>query len=188
MIRGAEALGRVAQHPQALAGADRLDGVVIGRLAEKVDGDDARRPEVHPPRGRDRKLEARRVEVEAVLDDVDEDRRRAEPRHHLGRRREGEARADHRVAGADAFRHQHHGERVGAVGAGDDVARAAEGRKLRFERRDLRPEDVGAMVDDAQDRLVHCGADARALGAKVDEGQGRGHQAISSRRSGAVSR
>ena len=66
--------------------------------------------------------------------------------------------------------------------------RAAEGRKLGFERRDLRPEDVGAMVDDAQDRLVHCGADARALGAKVDEGQGRGHQAISSRRSGAVSR
>ena len=100
---GAEALGGVAQHPQALARADRLDCVVVGRLAEQVDGDDARRPEVQPLRGRDRKLEARRVEVEAVLDDVGEDRRRAEPSHDLGRRREGEARAEHRVAGAMPF-------------------------------------------------------------------------------------
>src|SRR4051794_39848493 len=113
-IRGAEALGGVAQHPQALAGADRLDVVVIRRLAEKVDGDDARGPEIHPPRGRHRKLEARRVEVEAVLDDVAEDRGRPEPRHPLGPPREGEARANHPIPGAQSLSHQHHTSAVAA--------------------------------------------------------------------------
>ncbi len=71
---------------------------------------------------------------------------------------------------------------------------AAKGRELAFELGDLGAHDVFAVAHDLEDRLFHARADAAALGAEIDELDRRlrqvgvGHQAISSRRSGAVSR
>ncbi len=46
-------------------------------------------------------------------------------------------------------------ERVGAVGAGHRIGRAAEGSKLRLERFTCGPMMIVAVLDDPQDSVVH---------------------------------
>src|SRR5690606_9226758 len=41
LVDGAEALRRVREQPQAMLRAERLDSVVVRRLAEEIDADDA---------------------------------------------------------------------------------------------------------------------------------------------------
>ena len=79
------------------------------------------------------------------------------------------ARREHRVARADALRHQRQQQGVGAAGAGDGVAGAAERRQVGFDRVYLGTEDELAMGEHARDRVVDLAAKAPALGGNVNE-------------------
>ena len=92
-----------------------MDRVEVARLAGEVDGQDRLRP-----LGDERRQE-RRVEVQVVLADVAEDRRGAAVLDHVRRRRPGDRRGDHLVAGADAEREQREVHRRRARGDGEDV-------------------------------------------------------------------
>jgi hypothetical protein len=107
--------------------------------------------------------------------DIDEDRRRPEPSDDLGGRREREGRAEDGVARPQPFGHENQRQRVRAVGAGDHVRCAAEGREVGFQLRHLRSHDVAAMVDDPQDRLVDARAKPAALGCEIDKWKSVGH-------------
>ena len=60
-------------------------------------------------------------------------------------------------------------KRIGAAGAGDGVARAAERREVGFDRVHLGPEDELAMAEHARDRIVDRAAEPAALGGNVNE-------------------
>ena len=122
-------------------------------------------------------LQAFRIEIEARLLDVREDRRRADKRRHLGGRGEGEARADHRVARPDPLGHQHQHQRVGAARATHRMARAAERGQRGFESAHLGSENELAMAEHARDRLVDGSPEATALRGNVDERNRRGIEA-----------
>ena len=106
--------------------------------------------------------------------DVDEDRGRADQHRDFRGGAEGEGRADHRVARADAERAQAEHQRIGAAGAGDRMTRSAEGGKLGLEGADFRADDELAVGEHPRDRIVDRGAETLALGGEVDEGNHRG--------------
>ena len=110
-----------------------------------------------------------RVDIERVGVDIDEDRRRADQRRHFGGRAKRERRTDHRVARPDALRPQRQHQRVGAAGAGDGMARAAEFRELGLERAHFRAEDELAMAEHARNRGIDGAAEPAALRGDVDE-------------------
>jgi hypothetical protein len=84
-----------------------------------------------------------------------------------GGRGEGEGWHQHRIAPGDPFTISA-SNKASVPLATPMVFRAAERGKLA-EFGDLRAHDVSAVVDDAQDRLVHRHADAAALRAEIDE-------------------
>ena len=90
-----------------MRGGDCGDGVVIGRQAEKIDGNNRTRLQAGALCGRHGLLAAGRVEIERVGADVGKDRRRTGKRNDFRRRAEGEGRTDDRIAGSDAPSHQH---------------------------------------------------------------------------------
>ncbi len=168
-IGATEALRGVVEHEQ-IGGLDDLrDRVVIRRQAEQIDRNDGLRLETEALGGRERCGKPLGVDVERVGLDVDEDRRGADQRRHFGGGAEGERGAEHRVARADALRHQRQHQRVGAAGAGDDVARAGEFRELGLEGLHFRPEDELAMVKHALNGHVDGVAETAALCRNVDE-------------------
>ena len=120
--RAAIALRAVGDELQAFALTDRGDGWIIGGLAEQIDGDDRLGLQfavlLH---ARDRGFERGRIHVVGIGQHIDEHWRRVGPRHDLGGRSEGEARAEDSVAFADAPRPKRQHERVSAVGVGDAV-------------------------------------------------------------------
>ena len=111
---------------------------MIGALAEQIDRDHRLRLQaerlcaVAMPR-----LSEAGIHVEGRFIDVDEYRRRAGQRHRLAGRTEGKGRTEHRIARADALRHQHHQQRIGAAGAGHDMLGAAERGELGLELQPL---------------------------------------------------
>ena len=145
LIGRAKTLRGIVEHEQVFGLRDSGDRIVIGRQA-RTD-----RPG-SPPSASDPcffavaiayfRLSASMLKVSAC--NIDEDRRRADKRHHFCRRAEGEGRAEHRVAGADVLRHQHQHQRVGAAGAGQRMFRAAECRELALRTRKLpAPSETG---------------------------------------------
>ena len=131
LVGRAERLRGVVEHEQAFRLGDRQQRIVVGRQAEQIDRDHRLGLEAVTLGGRDRALDARRIEIERVRIDIGEHRRRAEQHDHFGGGAEREGRTDHRVARADALRHQHQHQRVGAAGAADGIARAAKRRESR---------------------------------------------------------
>ena len=121
---------------------------------------------------RDRGVEACRVHIERVFQHIDEHRRGADQRHHLGRSGEGEGGHEHRVARADVPRAQDEHQRIGAVGAGDGVLHAGERGQLLFKLPDLRTQNPLPAFDGGGDGTVDFAGDAAALGLKIDEGNG----------------
>jgi hypothetical protein len=110
---------------------------------------------------------------------------------------EGEGGHQDRLSGFEVLGDQREPQRVGAIGTAQYVSGAAEGGELPLEISNLGAHDVFAVIDDAQDSLVHPPADPSALSAEIDEfdrrilrskGGGIGHQTISSIPSGPVSR
>ena len=168
-IGRAEGLRGVVDHEQLLRVGDRGDRGVVGGLAEQIDRDDRLRLEPELARHRDRAGEALRIEIEAPLLHVHQHRRRADQRRDLGGGVEREGRHEHRVAGADALRHQRHQQRIGAAGAGDRVTGAAERREIGFDRVHLGAQDELAMAEHARDRIVDRAAKPPALGGNVNE-------------------
>ena len=168
-VSGAERLRRVVEHQKVVRGGDCGDRVVVGRQPEQVDRNDGARFEPEPPCGRDRALQARRVEIERLRLDVGHDRRGAAERDDFGGGAERERGTDHRVAGPDFPRHQHEKQRVGPARTGDRMARAAERRKLRFQRAHLRSVNELAVREYARDRIIDGAAEAAALRGDIDE-------------------
>ena len=72
----AEALRCVGDQPEPVRFCDFLDCVVVGGLAEQVDGDDADRSKTGAPSGVDARFERRWIKIEGVSVNVDEHRHR----------------------------------------------------------------------------------------------------------------
>ena len=100
-------------------------------------------------------------------------------RHGCTGRAEGEGWAQHSVAGADALRHQHHQQRIGAAGAAHGILGATEGRELGFELRDLGTAEKLAMHEHPRDRVVY---DIRGEHVVAAPGQLLGQQPDRARR------
>ncbi|MNQ89317.1 hypothetical protein D3C85_1046230 [compost metagenome] len=169
----AKTLGRVRDQLQAVLVADGLDGRIVGGLAEQVDGDDhARFQTPFLQRRLDGGLQMARVHVVGRLVHVDEDRLGVEPGHDLGGGREGEAGHEDGVAATNAPGHQRQGQGVGAVGAAQGVLGLTEGGQIGLELAHLRAHDPGAADDGLLNGGLDLAAEAKALGLKVDEGNG----------------
>ena len=155
---GAERLRRILDHRQA-------EAAQVGRgPAEEVHRHDRLRLLGDPA------LDVGRVEVQRDRVDVGEHGRRAAPRDRLGRRVEGERRADHLVAGADAHRVEHEHERVGAVRAADRLLRPEQLRCFALEGLDLGAEDEPAGLQGARKRLLQLRNQRRVLRLDVNVG------------------
>ena len=109
------------------------------------------------------------VEVERGGIDVGEDRRRAAPRDRLGRRVEGERRADHLVARPDAERVEGEHERVGAVGDADRPLDAEVGGGLLLEGPVVRAADEALAVENLAERGLEPGNQRLVFGSDVNE-------------------
>ena len=109
------------------------------------------------------------VEVERDGVDVGEDRRRAAPHDRLGRRVEGEGRADHLVAGPDAERLEREHERVGAVRDADRALHAEVGGGLLLERPVVRAADEALAVENLAERGLEPGNQRLVFGSDVNE-------------------
>ena len=145
---------------------------MVGGLPEQVDRHHRLGFETEPLRRRDPALQRGGIDVERRLVDIDEHRRRAGQRHGLAGRAEGEGRAQHGIARAKAFRHQHHQQRISATGDADDMLGAGKGREISLELRHLRAVDELAVIEHAGHRLIDRSAEPLALRADVDEGNG----------------
>ncbi len=154
---------------------DGRQGRIVRRLAEQVDGDDGGGLQpaflFHRFNG---VVELGRINIIGVGLDVDEDRLGARHRHHFGGGDEGEGRHENGVPLANAETQQDQFDGVGAIGAGQAMGAAGEFRHVGFEGPDLRTHDIGAVVDHLQHRAFDGGADARLLGAEIDERDGHG--------------
>ncbi len=136
-----------------MAIGDVLDRGVIRWLTEEIDGDNGPRPQASFFRICNPCLQARRVDVEVVVSNIDEAGRCTDLGRRFGCRDEGEGRDEDGIAGADIFGHQHHGDRIGAIGRGDRAGGARERRKGCFEFADFRAEDHLAVIENSSDRL-----------------------------------
>ena len=104
--RGAEALRAVGDQFQAVCVGDLAQARIVCRLAEQAHADDHARGQLaFRQRALDLRFEVVRIDIVSVRLDVDEDRRRPQPRHHLACRAEGKGWAEHRVTRLDAPGH-----------------------------------------------------------------------------------
>ena len=88
LIGGAEGLSGVIEHEKAFRLRDRHDAVVVGRLPEQIDRYHGFRTKPGLARRGAREFEACRIEVEARLLDVGEDRRGSDEHDDFGGRGE----------------------------------------------------------------------------------------------------
>ena len=168
VLRRAEALRRVVDHGQPVAGRDRVDRCKVSALTIQRHRHDG------PRTRRDGRLEERRIEVPGPPVDVYEHRRRPGERDHFARCDERERRRDHLVATTNAERHERDQERVRAARGRDAVSRAGIARKRRLELGDLGAQDELAMVQHLGHARVDRRLDASVLGLQIDEIHG-GH-------------
>ena len=168
-IGRAECLRGIVENGEAVLGRNCGDRVVVRGQAEQIDRDHGTRLKAAPLRGCDGAAQTFGIEIEGLGFDIRHHRSRAEQRHHLGRGAEGEGRADHSIAGPDLPSHQHEQQRVGAARATDDVPRAAECRKIGFERADFRALDELAVFQNTRNRIVDHAAKPAPLRRDVDE-------------------
>src|SRR5262249_20003026 len=177
-----EAAARAHAAAAAVAGADRLRGVLEQRHAQLA-GQREQRVEVgglpvqvhrqdraQPRAARRRRARRPRIERTARGLDVGEHGSGAEPRDGACGGEEGEGGAEHLVAGPDAERLQGEQQRVGARAARDRVLRLAVGRELALERLDLLAEHEALALEDAIDGGAQLAADAGILRAQIEGG------------------
>ncbi len=179
---GAEALRRILDDGQAVPLGDGIDRVHVRALAVKAHRKNGSRAR------RDRRFDLRRVDVEGVLLDVDEDRLAAEQGDHFGRSGKREGRGDHFIAGPKLERHQADQQRLGAAGHGDAVPRADASGKTLLELADFGPQDVLPVIEHTLDSCVDARLERLILALQVDEGYRLHHSASGSANSHRPSR
>src|SRR6266850_4552819 len=151
--RGAETLRRIGDQIQPLLRRDRLETLIVGRMAEQIDGDDAGRTQSRDPSRGKRRHDAHRIEIEILFPDVGEDRRRAYQRNGFSRGNEREGRDDNRIPGTDLPGSQRDLQTIGAVRAGNAMTNTGKASELPLEFAHLRTHDEGAMCEHAFDAL-----------------------------------
>src|SRR5262249_29767535 len=110
----------------------------------------------------------RRVHIECVRLDVDEDRPRAQAPDRAGGGKEAIRRRDDLVARPDPERHQGNQQGVGSRRDAHRMRGAAVRGELFFDRRLLRPKNESLAFEHARNRRVHFAADARVLCFEVE--------------------
>ena len=172
-----KALRGVVEHKQTFRLGNCCHRVVIRRQAEQIDRNDGLGREPLLLRHRNGALQAPAIDVESRLVDIDKDRRRAKQSDDFRRGAKGESGTEHRIAAADALGHQHQQERIGAAGAADGVARAAECGEIPLEGLHLGAHDELAMCEHPRNGVINGATEAAALGGHVDEGNRGGIKA-----------
>ena len=172
LIGGAEALGGVFDHRQAVAGGDGVDGVQVRRLAVEADGQDGLGA------GAELGLDEAGVDVAGLGFDVDEHWGGADQDDDFGGGDEGEGGGDDLVPGADAKGHQADEQGLGTAGDGDAVAGAGVGGQACFQFPHLGAEDELAVVEDAVEVALQLRAQLLLLGGQVDEVQTAGWRGL----------
>ena len=112
------------------------------------------------------------IDVEGVRQDVDEHRRRAEPRDAAGGGEERIGGGDDFVAAADAERHQDREQRVGAGRHRMACRRLERAAELGLELLDLGPEDEPLAVADALDGGEQLAAERPVLRLEIEQRNG----------------
>ena len=163
LVARAKTLRGVIEHEQALGLRDLGDRIMVGALAEQVDGDHGPGLQAALLRRRDATPERGGIHVVGCFVDIDEHRRRAGQRHGFAGRAERERRTQDGVPRADFPGHQHHQKRVGAAGAAHDMPGAAEIRQGLLQHGNFRTVDEEAMARHTRDRLINRCAEPPAL-------------------------
>lgn len=175
-VQGAtEPLRTVGDQLEAVFPGHRRDGRIVGGLAEQVDGNDHLGRQLTLGLHRlDGGVELDRIEIVGVRQHVDEHRRGARPGHDFARRREGEARAEDRVARPDPPGPQRQGDGVCAVGARHAVPGPGERGQFGLKLTHLRPHHIGAVIEHPGDGRVQLRTNPALLGGEVDESDAHG--------------
>jgi hypothetical protein len=164
-------LRRIRDDEQIICRSEFFNLIVVGGQTEQVNGDDRARLETGLDCGRQCGRQTCGIEVERLCSHIPKHRCRAEQGDTFGRRGVGEIRADHGITWANALGQHDHGQRVRATRHGDRVPDARERRELAFQRGDLRPHDVLAMIQNPRHGTIDLRPDSRLLGRQIDEGQ-----------------
>ena len=118
---------------------------------------------------RDRPRDFRRVYVERLGIDVDQDRPRADADDTAAGREERIGRRDDLVARTDPEGHQREQDRVGARRHSDGVRHAEHPGQLALERLDLRPHDEPLAVAHARDGGEDLVAERSVLRLQIEQ-------------------
>jgi hypothetical protein len=161
--RGTVGLGRVLDDGDAGAVAAAPDLGHRRGPPVQVDGDDR-----GGARG-DGRRECGGIHAARDRVDVDEDRRRAGRDDRLGRREERVRRRDHLRAGPRADGPKRERECVRATGDAGAVPRAAEGRELLLEARELLPERERPGRRRTRERVVQAIGDGRMHPSEIEQ-------------------
>ena len=152
MIGGPEALGSILDEEEPVFLTDGPDGVIVTGIAQNIHCHHGLGGQL-PLRqhGLDLPLQALRAQAVGVRRDVAEHSGGPE---HLGRLRrgdEGHVRAEHRVPRTHTCHHIGDLQGIRAVGAGDAVLPAGEGRQLRLQLLHIRAADKLGRVQNGVD-------------------------------------
>jgi len=163
VARGPERLAAVLDEEETVLRCDLEQGLDVRALPVEADRDDAARLL------RQHLLDLPGVDVVSQRLDVDEDRRGASERDHLGCRDEGEGRRDDLVPGTHPVRHQREQESIGSGGAAEGVPDSHVRGQTALQFGPLGSQDELGTAE----HLVHSGADvgliSRELALQIDE-------------------
>src|SRR5436190_6703479 len=112
----------------------------------------------------------RNVEIVSNRIDIDEDRRRTEPRDRTDGCEEAVRRRNDLIAGADAMRHEGEQYRIASRGTTDRMLRAAVSRQVLFELRNLAAKDKSVTVENTAERVFDLWAKRRILFFQIKQG------------------
>jgi len=168
VMGGAEALGAVFDHRQAVSLGDGVDGGHVSALAVEADRHDGLDV------GADSLFQQGGVEVEGARIDVHIDRSCPHQGDYLAGGDEGEGGGNDLVSRPDVQGHQGDHDGVGAAADAHAVAGAHIVGQPLLQLLYLRPQYIAAVVQHSGDAPVDALSDACLLGLEVDEFHGAG--------------
>jgi hypothetical protein len=160
-VAGTEGLGGVFDDGEFVRSGQGEDGVHVGGLAEKMNGDEGLRAGGDFPSG------VGGIEVEASGTNVHKDRGSTGAGDATGRREESEGWDENFVTRADLEGHEGEKEGVGAGGNAEGVFDAEKLGEVLFEGGKFRPEDVVAGAQNALEGGDELGFEGEILTLEV---------------------